>query len=91
MAILSRVPPWYTRSTDLPYDEAHFFLLHFFVPHGFGDLIAVHKMKATCGVSAKKPCHQCHIKGVRDNTGTGQRAQDLLRTTDSPRRNGKSL
>jgi len=52
-----------------------FFPLHFFVPHGFGDLIAVIKMKSTHGVGAKKPCHQCHIEGIRDKTGIGQKAR----------------
>ena len=50
-----------------------FFPLHFFVPHGFGNLIAVIKMKSTCGVSAKKPCHQCHVEGIRDKTSIRHR------------------
>ena len=52
-----------------------FFSLHFFVPHGFDDLIAVIKMKGTRGVGAKKPCHQCHVRGIRDETGTGPKAR----------------
>jgi hypothetical protein len=52
-----------------------FFPLRFFVPHAFGDLIAVIKMKGTRGVGAKKPCHQCHVEGVRDEAGTGQKAR----------------
>ena len=55
--------------------KRNFFPLHFFVPHAFGDLIAVIKMKATCGVGAKKSCHQCHVRGIRDETGTGQKAR----------------
>ena len=55
--------------------ERNFFPLHFFVPHAFGDLIAVIKMKCTRGVGAKKPCHQCHVEGIRDETGTGQKAR----------------
>ena len=32
-------------------------------------------MKCTCGVGAKKPCHQCHVEGVRGETSTGQKAK----------------
>ena len=42
----------------------HFFPLHFFVPHRFGNLIAVHKMKGTCSIGTKRPCHQCHVEGT---------------------------
>jgi len=52
-----------------------FFDLHFFIPRAFGDLIAVIKMKCTHGVGAKKPCHQCYIEGIRDETGIGQKAR----------------
>jgi len=52
-----------------------FFPLHFFVPHGFGNLIAVIKMKSTCGISAKKPCHQCHVEGIHDKTGIRQKVR----------------
>ena len=52
-----------------------FFQLHFFIPHTFGDLIAVIKMKGTCGVGAEKPCHLCHIKGIHDETGTSPKAK----------------
>jgi hypothetical protein len=53
----------------------HFFPLRSFIPHGFGDLIAVIKMKCTCGVGAKKPWHQCHVEGIHDETGTGSKAR----------------
>ena len=63
-----------TRDTNVPYYQARF-LLHFFVPDRFGDLIAVIKTKGTRGVGAKKPCHQCHVRGIRDETGTGPKAR----------------
>jgi len=53
----------------------NFFPLHFFIPHAFGNLIAVIKMKSTVGVGAKKPCHQCHIEGICDETGTRPKAR----------------
>jgi hypothetical protein len=55
--------------------ECYFFLLCFFVPHRFGDLIAVIKMKCTCGIGAKKLCHQCHVEGIHDETGTGSKSR----------------
>jgi hypothetical protein len=32
-------------------------------------------MKCTCGIGAKKLCHQCHVEGVHDETGTGSKSR----------------
>jgi len=42
----------------------NFFILHMYLIHIFGDLIAMIKALGTLGIGAIKPCHSCHIEAI---------------------------